>query len=287
MRRGLHGLALIPSDILTDIEVARAAGYEVAELYAPNLARYLDHGHSAEELGRQFGSLQPHLIAAVENVDLPESSARDLVVAFTRRMCQAAKIIGCPYLQMVSSRFWESQTWSVIRRETGRGLRELAGVCAEYDVRIAYEPLAWLPVHSLEQALEVIGEAAHPNIAMVVDTFHIFAGGGRDDTIRNLDPRVIATIHLSDAGLPRFDQWSDDERYPMPGDGVIPLRRLVNMILETGYDGVITDEMSSNRYAYLSRLRFAVDLKARGDSIIRDRLRNPESNKISVRIHRG
>ena len=42
---------------------------------------------------------------------------------------------------------------------------------AEYGLHIAYEPLAWVSVRSLEQALEVIGEAGCSNVGLAVDTF--------------------------------------------------------------------------------------------------------------------
>ena len=147
-------------------------------------------------------------------------------------------------------------------------MQEMADIAAEYGLTIAYEPLAWMPVRSLEQALEVIDEAGRPNVGILVDTFQVFAGGGDLETIRKLDPKMIPTVHLGDTAPQKFHVWSDDDRYTMPGDGIVPLRKIMRAILDTGYDGVVTDEISPKRYSYWSRLRVAETLKSKGDAVL-------------------
>ena len=49
----------------------------------------------------------------------------------------------------------------------------------------------------------------------------------------------------------------------LPGEGVVPVRGIMRKIWDIGFDGVVTDEMSSQRYSSWSRLRIAETLKAR------------------------
>jgi len=158
MERGLIGMALEPTDLITSIEVAEAAGYEAVEFRINMVEPFLAQGHTVDELMDKFESVsvRPHVLSAVENIDMPEGPERRDMIAGYRRMCQVARAVGCPSIQVVSGATFAREPWPTIRRETARGLREMADVAAEYDITVVYEPLAWMPVHSLEQSMEVI-----------------------------------------------------------------------------------------------------------------------------------
>ena len=275
MERGIIGMALEPTDLFTTIEVAEAVGYDVLELRVDMVVPYLAQGHTVGELVAKFDSvsLRPHVLSALENIDMPEGPERKELIALYRRMCEVAQAIRCPSIQVVSGASFAGSPWPTIRKETARGLREMAEVGAEYGITVVYEPLAWMPVRSLEQTLDVIDEADHPNVGILVDTFQIFAGGGEMETIHGIDPRTVPTVHLADTAPKKLDEWADGDRYPMPGDGIVPVRKLMRAILDTGYDGVITDEIWPGRYTSWSRLRIAKTLKSKGDAILASLMR--------------
>ena len=264
-------MSLEPTDLLTSIQVAAAAGYDVLESdMRSSVSPFLDQGHTVEELAAQFESvsLRPNVISASKDIDMPPAPERDELVEFCRRTCEVAQAIGCPNIGVASGVAFAHSDWPTIRRETARGMREIADVVAEYGLHLAYEPLAWVSVRTLKQALEVIGEAGCSNVGLTVDTFHIFAGKSELDTIRKLDLELIRTVHLSDAAAQQLDVWSDDDRTMLPGEGVVPVRGIMRKIWDIGFDGVVTDEMSSQRYSSWSRLRIAETLKAKGDAVI-------------------
>ena len=270
MKRGINGMAFIPTDLFTSIDAADSAGYDVLGLWAPRLEAFLNQGHTTDELIRRFDavSVRPGTIIAVENIDIPEGIERSELIARCRRLCEVAQAIGCPHIQMVAGSHHSRMEWPTIRSETARGLREMADVVGEYGLTVEYEPLAWMPVRSVEQALEVVQEADRPNIAVVVDTFQVFAGGGGLDAIRALSPSSISSAHLGDAAARKLDVWSDDDRQLMPGDGIAPLGEIMGAILDTGYDGTIVDEISPAPYRQWSRLRVAETLKAKADAVL-------------------
>ena len=279
MKRGITALALEPTDLITSIEVAEEVGYDAIELRTSMIAAFLAQGHSTEELLARFESVsvRPNLIGAITDIDMPEGPERDELVAFFSSMCEVTRAIGCPGIQVVSGTAFSRSPWPTIRKETAKGLREIADIAAEYKLNVAYEPLAWMPVKTLAQVLEVVDEAGCSNVGLLVDTFQIFAGGDDLETIRKLDPKMIPTVHLGDTAPRQRDVWSDYDRYTMPGDGIVPLRDIMKAILETGYDDVVTDEIWSARYTYWSRLRIAEALKAKGDTVLASFIEGPGS----------
>lgn len=271
MQRGISFMSLEPTDMLTSIEVAAAAGYDVLESDMRTVVcPFLDQGHTVEELAARLESvsLRPNVITAGKGIDMPPSPERDQWVGFCRRTCEAAQAIACPNIGVASGVALAHCDWPTIRTQTARGLRQVAEIVAEYGLHIAYEPLAWVSVRSLEQALEVIDEAGCSNVGLTVDTFHLFAGESDLGAVSKLDIEQIRTVHLGDAAAPQLDGWSDEDRTALPGEGVVPLRKIMRKIRDIGFDGVVTDEMSSQRYSSWSRLRIAETLKAKADAVI-------------------
>ena len=176
--------------------------------------------------------------------------------------------IGCPGIQVCSGNRLCRLDWPSIRKQTAKGLQGLADVAAEYGVTVVYEPLAWMPACNTTKVLEVMEEAERENVQVLVDSFQIFAGQDDLETIRNLDPKIIGSVHLGDTALKELDIWADDDRYTMPGDGIVPLKEIMRAILDTGYDGVITDEIYAAKYTSWSRLRLAETLKAKADGVL-------------------
>ena len=270
MERGLNGMALEPADLFTTIDAAEVAGYDVLEMRVDPLMEFLDQGHTEDDLVAKLDtvSVRVHVISPILNIDLPPGVERDRLMAHHRRVCAVAQAIRCPVVQVVAGDSFAGSPWPTIRRETARGVAEAADVAAEYCVILAYEPLAWMPVRSLEQSLEVIDSAGSPNVGLLVDTFMVYSGGGDLDTVRGLDPQTIPIVHLADTSPKAGIEWSDDDRFPMPGDGIVPLREIMEAILETGYDGVVSDEISPKRYESWSSARVATTLKAKGDAVL-------------------
>ena len=270
MQRGIAGMALLQHDLLTGIEAADAAGYEILELWADTVTDFLDAGRTVDEVAAKFEtvSIRPISIVAIDDIDLPEGPERQQMIRFCRRMCEVAQALDCRNIQMVSGVLYEGLPWPTIRRETARGLREMADIAAEYGLRVSYEPLAWRTVWSVKQGLEVIEEADRPNVGLLVDAFHAFAGGDDVEAIRKLDPEIITTFHLGDAGPRQGDQWSDDDRTVMLGEGIVPAREITEAVLDTGYDGLISDEVFPTLFSDWSAERIARTLKAGADAIL-------------------
>lgn len=270
MERGITALSLEPVDFVTCIDVAASVGYKAIELTIDIIDSFLAQGHDVGEIAAKLAdsSIRCNLIGAIENVDLPRGPQREELCEYFRRMCEIAQAIGCPGIQVVSGMSFADSAWETIRDQTAIGVREMAEIAGRYGVQAVFEPLAWVPVCNTTKALEVIQRAECSNLVVLVDTFQIFAGADDLAVIQAIDPSLIGSVHFGDCGPRELDVWSDDDRYTMPGDGIVPLRRIFNNILMTGYDGVISDELLPPRYTSWSRLRLAETLKAKADSVL-------------------
>ena len=70
----------------------------------------------------------------------------------------AAEALECPTIQLVFRERLAGRPWPEVRKLTASNAAKLADIGKTHGVRFQLEPLAWAPLHSLSQSLEVIDE---------------------------------------------------------------------------------------------------------------------------------
>lgn len=120
----------------------------------------------------------------------------------------------------------------------------VADLAAKYRVRIALEFIARSRLlGSLQTALQVTRQAAHRNVGLCLDTFHLYAGTSKFEDLDELRPGEVEHVHFHDVprAVPR-ELLVDADRIP-PGMGVIPLGKVVDALRRIGYAGALSVEL--------------------------------------------
>ena len=121
---------------------------------------------------------------------------------------------------------------------------------AQHKIRVGYEALAWGRfINDHRDAWEVVRRANHPNIGLILDSFHSLARGIPSDSIRAIPGDKIFIVQLADAPAIQLDvlQWSRHLRN-MPGQGDLPVRDFVIAVASTGYDSVLSLEIFNDQF---------------------------------------
>jgi sugar phosphate isomerase/epimerase len=96
-------------------------------------------------------------------------------------------------------------------------------------LRVVLEFLAITEINSLQQALDVVQDVAHPVGGILVDTLHLQRTGSTAQDLRNIDPILMPYIQLCDASSNLHDSSPEglleDALYlrQLPGEGELPL----------------------------------------------------------------
>ncbi|SHL48847.1 4-hydroxyphenylpyruvate dioxygenase [Pseudonocardia thermophila] len=129
-------------------------------------------------------------------------------------------------------------------------LAALADVAAEHGITICFEALAWgTHISRVADAWDAVRTAAHPNLTLVVDTFHLLAGGEDAAVLEALPPGAVAFLQLADAPWLATDylSWSRGHRC-FPGEGEMDLRTPVSAVVAGGYSGPLSLEIFNPGY---------------------------------------
>ena len=131
---------------------------------------------------------------------------------------------------------------------TVEALKELGEFAAEYGVKIAFEPLNPVNIHtdtavwSLDRGLELVRRVGHPAVGICIDTWNVWQSKDVEALIRQCGDKIFA-VQLSDWKVPR----STADRHTL-GTGEIPLASLIGAIRDTGYEGAWVVEILSSMH---------------------------------------
>jgi 2-keto-myo-inositol isomerase len=272
MKLGLNGATTLKADLATDIAVAGKAGFDFVEIWAAKLIGYLDRG-GLPALRRDLrrAEVTPATLNSVERITFNDPSGHIRMLEEFQRLCRVAEAIGCETILVVPSPRPKRVSDGAIERESVRVLRELSRMAKPHGVRLAYEFLGFADctVNSLAQCAAIVEKVARPNVGLVLDTFHFFAGGSTLASIRAVDPRHIFMVHLNDVERAPRRKMHDALRL-YPGKGIIPLRGILRELRGIGYTGQMSVEIFRPQYWSRSPLQVAREARAASLPLLRE-----------------
>jgi 4-hydroxyphenylpyruvate dioxygenase len=127
---------------------------------------------------------------------------------------------------------------------------ELGERAARRGLRVGFEALAWgRHVDDHRDAWEIVRRADHPEVGLVLDSFHTLGRRIDPNTIRRIPGDRIFFVQLADA--PRIEMdllyWSRHFRN-MPGEGDLPVVDFMRAVAATGYAGPISLEIFNDQF---------------------------------------
>ena len=133
-----------------------------------------------------------------------------------------------------------ARTWEEAAEGFGAEIAPLAAMADQLGVRLALEPTNPLRadvsfVHSLRDALDLAGDAG---MSVVIDLYSCWYERGFEELVRD-HVDAIALVQVCDY---RFGTFDTPNRV-VPGDGDIPVARLLAAVCEAGYSGVFDLEI--------------------------------------------
>lgn len=250
MKIALNGATTMHADLETDIKAAGAAGFDLVEIWAAKLREYLKTNSTADLKGLLAENrVEPYSINSIEHISFrtPEDYAD--IKAECEELCRIANEIGCPYIVVVPGKLPENADEDFIIEGSARVLNELADIAERYGVSLAFEFLgqADCSVQTLDLCKTIVEKVNRPNIGLVIDTFHFYAGNSTFGAIDTLDPAKLFIFHINDAENRPKEELTDAHRL-YPGTGILPIKEIKAGFDRIGYDRMVSIEIFRPEY---------------------------------------
>lgn len=98
-------------------------------------------------------------------------------------------------------------------------------------------------VNNLRTSLQVVRGLQHPNLGFMLDLYHLWAGPSKFEDLDLIRPGEIMHVHFADTPqLPPLEVAEQKDR-AFPGEGIAPLQRILDKLVEKGYDRALSLEL--------------------------------------------
>jgi 2-keto-myo-inositol isomerase len=251
MKLALNGATTMHADLQTDIKAAKAAGFELLEIWAAKLREFLKTNTVADLKNLlDEAELQPWSINSIEHITFRTADDyENIVKAQCEELSSIAGQIGCKYVVVVPGKLPENATKEEIIDESVKVLNELGDIAEKHNVSLAFEFLGQTDcsVQTLDLCNEIVEKVNRENIGNVIDTFHFYAGNSSFDAIDTMKPEKLFIFHINDSeDLPK--EQLDDSKRLYPGLGILPLKEIKARFDKIGYDTMASIEIFRPEY---------------------------------------
>lgn len=236
----------ISGDLSEKLVAIAAAGFDGIEIFENDLLAFDRSPREIAAMARDSG-LEITLFQPFRDFEgLPEP-LRGRAFDRAEHKFDLMEELGAP-LMLVCSSVSDAALGGIDR--TVADFRELGERAARRGLKVGYEALAWgKHINDHRDAWEVVRRVDHPNVGIILDSFHTLARKIDVASIRSIPKDKIFIVQLADAPLINMDllYWSRHFRN-MPGEGDLPVKDFLAAVTATGYDGFLSLEIFNDQF---------------------------------------
>lgn len=129
-------------------------------------------------------------------------------------------------------------------------LRDMAERAATRGFRVGYEALAWgRHVNRWRHAWRIVQQADHPNLGLILDSFHTLAVGDDLTGVEQVPAGKIFFVQWADAPKMSLDVLSWSRHYrTFPGQGELDVTGFTRSVIDAGYCGPLSLEVFNDEF---------------------------------------
>ena len=123
-------------------------------------------------------------------------------------------------------------------------------------------------IGTLPTMLKMMREAAHPNVAPLLDFYHFYSGLNKLEDLDLIRQGEIGHVHFQDVpDMPR--ELLDNTTRIIPGDGVAPLNRMLRTLSDKGYSGPLSVELFLPKFQQGDPYEVAREIRQKCEAVMR------------------
>ena len=238
----MNSSVIRPTPLKDKIRIAAEAGYDGIELWINDLEEHEAAGGSLKDLAAEIkdkGLFVPNVIGLWGCMPPTQPEFDESLTATRERMRRAAEV-GALHVAAIPApdRPDFDLKWGADR------YRDLIKIGRDdYNIKVACEFVGFLKgVHRLGQGAALALDADDPDACLVMDTFHLYRGGSGFEGVGHMNGEFIAVFHWNDVPPTPPREELEDQHRIYPGDGILPLKRTLELLRKINYRGPLSLE---------------------------------------------
>ena len=237
------------SGLWKDIDIAAQAGYDGVELWLENIMKYLRQGGSKTDLKNRLKDLG---LSFENTIAFPkwivnDPSIRKRALEELKKDLELLSFLGCKRIAAPPAGATQGDILDL--NQVAERYKAILKIGENYDILPVLE--VWghsVNLHALSQALYVITECKHQKACVLPDVYHLYRGGSGFSGMKYLTKEAISMFHINDyPAAPNRNELTDADRV-YPGDGVAPMKMILNELKRIDPDMVLSLELFNPVY---------------------------------------
>ena len=235
--------------LVNELETASRAGFQAVEIWMDSLQTYLKQGGTLNDLKKRLhdsGIRVEDCIGFAEWI-VDDDTRREKAIEQMKRDMELLAQIGCKRLAAPPVGATETPGLNLNKAaERYRAILELGdttGVVPQLEMWGFSKNLS-----RVSEVLYVALESGHPSAKVLLDTFHLYKGGTPLDTLSLVNPSAVAILHVNDYPAHLLPTAITDADRIYPGDGVAPLKRILQALRKPDGPLILSTEVFNKEY---------------------------------------
>lgn len=261
----MHGASSDRHDFRTQMEGWAKAGIRAAEPSLPRVREWAEKNGGPMAAKKLLDDLGLKAVSSSNQLGLPEpGQGRLKSLEDLKWKVELAQAIGCDRIVAPSA-----GTGNYTEDDYKLGvdhLREAGEIGKPFGVSIMLEHARSSRfAASLATALQLVRQANHPNVKVMLDTYHFWGGISKFEDLDLLRNGELHHLHFEDVPDTPPREIQGQPHRVFPGEGIAPLRRIVEVLKKKGYNGPASFEsftpaiQAEDPYTVALRVRKAIE----------------------------
>lgn len=235
--------------LLKQLEIASDAGYSGVEVWVNSVQKYVEEGGSLVDLKHMINDLGLKVEDAIGFAQwiVDDSQVRSEALEQLRREMDMLARIGCE--RIAAPPAGATNVPGLSLDAAGERYAAILDIGLEMGVIPQLEVWGFSQnLHKISQVLYVAAESGHPAARILPDVYHLYKGGSDFDALKLLKGSAVEIFHMNDyPATPAREEMKDSDRV-YPGDGVGPVRQVLQDIARPGATTVLSLELFNPNY---------------------------------------
>jgi 2-keto-myo-inositol isomerase len=257
----MHEVSSSNFDYRTAMEGYSKAGIRAVEVVLNKVREFVSKESPAtarrllDDLGLKAISTSNHIGVIEPNPDRAKS-LDDL-----RSKCELAATLGADKIVVVP--VMTTPPAEDDYKRAVPNLREAGDIAAQHNVSLIVEFVKLSTfVNCLPSALQIIRGANHPHVRVMFDTYHLWNGISKLEDLELLRDGEVLHVHFEDTPAEPVRELLEQRHRVLPGEGVAPLKRIVDTLRRQHYAGALSVEMLDPAVQAMEPFQLATRVRA-------------------------
>ncbi|GAC1301978.1 MAG: sugar phosphate isomerase/epimerase [Mucilaginibacter sp.] len=232
-----------------ELETASAAGFRAVEIWMDSLQEYLRTSGTITDAKKRLDDLGLKVedsIGFAKWIVDDEPTRKKAIEQLKMEMGLLAQI-GCK--RIAAPAMGATDSVSISLDAVAERYRAILDLSDESGVVPQLEMWGFLKILSnVSDVLYVAMQSGHPSARVLLDIFHLYRGNTSLNTLSLMSPSAVDILHMNDYPTGISHEVITDADRIYPGDGIAPIKRILNILRRHDQPLVLSTELFNKKY---------------------------------------